>query len=139
MSRIATVVKIGFVWISFALLFGCAQIREKELDQQLVTQNTQIEFQYDQIEYQYNQIELQYDQIEYQKNLFDQMEANLNIIRRSNHTLDKENRSLKSKTTWLVRTNSALKKHNQELTMKIDMLISLDNQVEENRQTYIGD
>ena len=131
--------KTGFVWAIFALLFGCAQTREKILDQQVVSQNTQIEFQYDQIEYQYNQIELQYDQIEYQRKLFDQMNANLNISRRSNRDLNKENKSLKSRTSWLMKTNSALKNYNQELVMKIDILKTLDHQVEKKRQTYIDD
>ena len=139
MSRYTTVMKTGFVWAIFALLFGCAQTREKILDQQVVSQNTQIEFQYDQIEYQYNQIELQYDQIEYQRKLFDQMNANLNISRRSNRDLNKENKSLKSRTSWLMKTNSALKNYNQELVMKIDILKTLDHQVEKKRQTYIDD
>ena len=132
MSRIKTAVRIGFVWTIFLLLFGCAQTGEKTLDQQVVSQNTQIEFLY-------NQIEFQYDQIEYQKKLYDQMKANLDISRRSNRALDEEKKAMESRLGWLMRTNSALKKHSQELTMKIDMLKTLDHEVEEKRQTYIDD
>ena len=132
MSRITTAIKMGFVWTIFFILVGCAQTREKTLDQQVVSQNTQIEFQY-------NQIEFQHLQIEYQKRLFDQMNADLDISRRSNSALDEKNEALKSRTGWLMKTNSALKKNNQELTMKIDMLKTLDHEVEEKRQTYIDD
>lgn len=132
MSRFTTAIKIGFVWTIFFLLFGCAQTGEKTLDQQVVSQNTQIEFLY-------NQIEFQYDQIEYQKELFDQMKADLDISRRSNSALDEKNKALESRLGWLMKTNSALKKHSQELTMKIDMLKTLDHEVAEKRQTYIDD
>ena len=139
MNRDTSAMKTGFVLAIFPLLFGCVQNPEKVVDPQIEFQNTQIEFQYDQIEFQYTQMELQYDQIEYQKNQIERINAKLNKSRLSNSSLDKVNKALRSRNSWLIKTNSSLKNYNQELAMKIDMLQTLDHQVEEKRQTYISD
>lgn len=116
MGRLATAMRIGFVWAIISFLTGCSLIHECERKPEWI-----------------------YPRIDSQNKNVEQLTAKLKQSQQANLALKRENETLMIDTLRLMNANSKLQQNNLELTTKIDMLKILDHRVEEKRKNYSSD
>lgn len=131
MKKSTSTINIALIWATLTVLTGCVQ-SPKITDAEIESQKKKMESQHTLVNSLKKHVDSQYKKIA-------GLLAKLNKSMRENENLEKKNKIIQVEKSGLINTNSELIKVNDELALKIDMLKTLDNQVEEKRQTHISE